>query len=129
MQMDSLDNISGSTLGVANAFSEVFFKQPYSVVLQQIENARKDREAKLQAEKAKLKAEKAAKAAKLKAAKAEKAVKAAKLKAEKAANLKIEKLILNLHLKQKLSISVIALMLEETEAYVQSVITKSKKTD
>ena len=139
MQKENIDRISGSTIGVANAFSEVFFKQPYSVVLQQIENVKKHQAAKLKAEKeakeAKLKAEEAtkeAKEAKLKAAKEVeeaklKAAKEAKLKAEKEAKLKIEKLILNLHFKQKLSTPVIALMLEETEFYIQSVITKGKK--
>ena len=111
--------------------------------------------AKLKAEKevkaAKLKAEKEVKAAKLKAEKeaketklkAEKEVKAAKLKAEKeaketklkaekkvkAARLKTEKVICKLHFEQKLSSEVIALIVEEADTYVQSVIAKNKLLD
>ena len=94
MQMENTNQLTGSALGFANAFSEAFFKQPYTVVLQQMENAKKSKAAKLKAE-----------------------------KAEKAAKLKAEKVIYKLHFEQQLSTSVIALIVEETEAYVQQVIT------
>ena len=111
LKMENSDIIPGNTVALANIFSETFFKESYETVLQQLRDAKKDRAAKL-------KAEEAAKAAKLKAE-----------KEAKAARLKTEKVICKLHFEQKLSSQVIALIVEETDTYVQSVIAKNKMSD
>jgi len=56
--MENTDIISWNIIALANVFTETFFKAPYATVLQQLRDAEKDRAEKLQAEKAKLKAEK-----------------------------------------------------------------------
>ena len=130
--MKNTNQLSGDYIALANIFSKTYFRESYDAVLKQLEDAKKDRAAKLKAEQeaeaakaAKLKAEKETKAAKLKA---EKEAKAVKLKAEKAAKLKTEKVIYKLHFEQKLSPATIALIVEESEAYINQVIAKMKRT-
>ena len=136
-QMKNTDIISGSTIPIAEAFSKAFFKESYYTMLNKLQEAEKERLGRIAAEKelkeAKLKVEKAIKEAKLKAEKevklkAEKTVKDAKLKAEKEAKLKTDKLILQLHYDQGLNSTTIAHLLEEKETYVQTVLSKNKKS-
>ena len=119
--MKNTNQLSGDYIALANIFSKTYFRESYDAVLKQLEDAKKDRAAKLKAEQ---EAE-AAKAAKLKA---EKEAKAVKLKAEKAAKLKTEKVIYKLHIEHKLSPATIALIVEESETYINQVIAKTKNT-
>ena len=112
-QMDNTDIVTGRTIPLAEAFSKAFFKESYGTMLQRLREAQKEREGRIKAEK------------ELKEAK----LKEAKLKAAKEAKTKTDRLILKLYIEQKLSISIIANILEEKKSYVKTIIEQNKKEE